>query len=93
MIAQVNRYPANDRWIAISTDAYNQLGAEGEALHRDCHKQGIGLLRVSSGGKVTILSCPTPQPLPNGYNDFLSCYAGEKAMRNELEAAAVEPAE
>ena len=85
VIAQVKDYPANERWIAISTDAYNQLGAEQETLHQDCHKEGIGLLRISSGEKVTVLSSSRSKKLPKGYEDFLICYAREKSIRKKLQ--------
>lgn len=84
VIAQVKRYPANEQWLAISTDVYNQLGQEQGVLHKDCQKEGIGLIRVSAGQLVTLLEAPRAQSLPRGYQDYLACYAREKVIRAKL---------
>ncbi len=85
VIAQVKDYPANEQWIAISTDAYNQLGAEQETLYKDCQKEGIGLMRISAGEQATLLNAPEPKNLPKGYQDFLVCYARGKSVRKKLQ--------
>ena len=85
VIAQVKDYPANEQWIALSADAYNQIGAEQETLHKDCHKEGIGLIRISSGKKVTLLSSPKSKNPPKGYQDFFTCYARKKSIRQKLQ--------
>jgi hypothetical protein len=86
VINQVKRYPANEQWIALSTDAYNQLGAEEQRiLHRECQKKGVGLLRVSAGEKVAPLETPQSQSLPRGCKDFLSCYVRAECIRDRLQ--------
>jgi hypothetical protein len=88
VISQIKRYPANEQWIAISTDVYNQLsGEEQSSLRTDCQRQGIGLIRVSAGEKINILEEAKPQKLPKGYEDFLECYAREFSLRKKLELA------
>jgi hypothetical protein len=92
VIAQVRRYPANEQWIALSTDVYNQLGTEGQRiLHKDCQKKGIGLMRISSGGKVISLEIPKPQNLPKGYKDFLTCYARAEIIQKRLQEKVERP--
>ena len=49
VIRQVKRYPANEQWVAVSADAYISLADDlQDALHTDCRREGIGLLRVRS---------------------------------------------
>jgi hypothetical protein len=85
VIAQVRRYPADEQWIGLSTDVYNQLGTEGQRiLHKDCQSKGIGLIRISSGGRVKSLEMPKLQNLPRGHNDFLFCYARAETVRKRL---------
>jgi hypothetical protein len=81
VIDQVRNYPANEQWIAISADAYDQLETEQEGLHKDSHKEGIGLMRISVGEQVTLLSTPVPKE----HQDFLTCYAREKSIRQKLQ--------
>lgn len=84
VMSQVKRYPANERWIALSTDVFNEIGQKQRTLRKDCQRAGIGLVRVSAGEKITLLEKPKSQKLPRGYEDFLSCYAKEKILRKKL---------
>ena len=91
VIQQVKRYPANESWVGISADAYNMLyPEEQDALHADCRKEGIGLLRVQSAAHVTLLEEPLPRRAPKGYADFLACYARSKVIRQKLRIEAEE---
>lgn len=84
-IAQIKRYPANEQWIVLSTDVHNMLNGEKQlALHKDCQREGIGLLRISAGKKVTLMEVPKPHSLPKGYDDFLVCYAKGHQIRRKL---------
>jgi hypothetical protein len=86
VINQVKRYPANEKWIAMSTDAYNLLKPEErKTLRKDCRSEGIGLMRISAGEKVNLLESPVPQDSPTDCRDFLECYARAEAIRRELE--------
>lgn len=85
VIAQVKRYPANEWWIALSADAFNQMNREQQqSLLRDVRREGIGFLRVSSASRVVPLEMPKFKPVKKGYADFLSCYAREKSLREKL---------
>lgn len=84
VIDQVRRYPANERWIALSTDALNDLGVQKDTLIADCQRAGVGLLRVSAGRRVTVLAQPRYVALRNGGADLLSCYSRENAIRARL---------
>jgi len=57
IIEQVKRYPADEQWIAISTDAYNKYNSrEGNKLLLKAKASGIGLVLVSAGNKAEIRS-------------------------------------
>lgn len=89
VISQAKRYPANEQWVALSSDAYNDLGRDfQQALHTNCQKEGIGLIQVRSGANVTPLETAKPKALPKGYTDFLVCYARSATMRQRLRAKA-----
>lgn len=85
VIGQVKRYPANEQWIALPTDAFNQLNREQQqSFLKDVRREGIGFLRVSPGSRVVPVEVPEYNPTPNSYADFLSCYAREKGLREKL---------
>jgi hypothetical protein len=86
VINQVKRYPANEKWIAMSTDAYNLLRPEEQTTLREaCRRDGIGLMRVSAGERVNLLERPIPQDPPKDCRDFLECYARTEDIRSKLE--------
>lgn len=85
VVRQVKRYPANEQWIAVSADSHNDLDdALQEALLTDCRKEGLGLLRVRSAGRVTLLEKPRSRTPPEGLSDFLTCYARSDLIRQKL---------
>jgi len=85
VVRQVKRYPANEQWIAVSADAYNELDDSlRDALLTDCQKEGLGLLRVRSATHVTPLEKPQPRTQPKGLRDFLACYARSDVIRQKL---------
>ena len=89
VVRQVKRYPANERWIAVSADAYNRLADDlRDALHTACQNEGIGLMRVRSATQITFLEEPRPQRPPKGLEDFLQCYAQSNAVRQRLRTIA-----
>ncbi len=89
VVRQVKRYPANERWIAVSADAYNRLADDlRDALHTACRNEGIGLLRVRSAAQITFLEEPRQQRPPKGLDDFLECYARSSVIRQRLRATA-----
>jgi hypothetical protein len=56
IIEQVKRYPADERWIALSVDAFkncNQI-EDGKLLSK-AKSKGIGIIVVSAGNKVKCL--------------------------------------
>jgi hypothetical protein len=85
VVRQVKRYPANEQWIAVSADAYNEIAGDlQDALRTDCRREGIGLLRVRSATQITFLEEPRPQRPPKSLDDFLQCYARSNAIRQRL---------
>jgi hypothetical protein len=86
VVRQVKRYPANEQWIAVSADAYNELDAAlQDALLTDCRREGLGLLRVRSAGQVTLMEKPQSRTPPKGLDDFLTCYARSDVIRRKLQ--------
>ena len=85
VVRQVKRYPANEQWIAVSADAYNELDASlQDALLIDCRREGLGLLRVRSAGRVIPMEKPQSKTPPKGLDDFLACYARSGIIRQKL---------
>jgi hypothetical protein len=85
IINQVRRYPANEQWIAISSDAYNRLStSHRQKLHQGCQKHGIGFIQVTSSTKVKCLEVAIAMETPKGVSDFLVCYARGDALRRKL---------
>mgnify|MGYP001426103944 CR=1 FL=1 len=55
IIEQVKRYPADEKWIAISIDALNGCNKyDSEMLVYKAQSTGIGILVVSAGNKVDV---------------------------------------
>ena len=89
VVRQVKRYPANEQWIAVSADAYNEIASNlQDALRTDCQREGIGLLRVRSATQIAYLEEARPQRPPKGLDDFLQCYAQSNAIRERLRTMA-----
>lgn len=89
VIQQVKRYPADERWIAVSADAYNLLGSQQETLHICCQREGIGLLQVRSINSVKRLETPRPRTSKR-HVEFLEFYARSGIIRRKLHAKAEE---
>ena len=88
VITQVKQYPADERWIALSRDAYDWLQPKDqEALCKACAKNGIGLLQVSPRKEPTVLLAPKPTSLPKRLASFLDCYACAEYVRTKLYGA------
>jgi hypothetical protein len=89
VVRQVKRYPANEQWIAVSADAYNEIAGDLQAaLRSECQREGIGLMRVRSATHITFLEEPRPQRPPKGLDDFLECYARSTMIREQLRTMA-----
>lgn len=85
VVRQVKRYPANEQWIAVSSDAYNSLDSKWrEALCAACRREGIGLLRVQSAANISFLERPRLRKVPRGRADFLECYSRSSNIRRKL---------
>lgn len=85
VVTQIKRYPANYQWIALPTDMFNKVpDSNQKTLLKDCAKDGIGLLKVSAGNRITIIQEPVFRNSPKRHNDFLECYDAEKYLRKQL---------
>src|SRR4051795_7964164 len=88
VIKQVKGYPADEQWVAVSTDAYNLLDSEWqEVLRAACQREGIGLLRVRSATHVELLETPRPRrprKVSKQHGVFLACYSRSNVIRQKL---------
>jgi hypothetical protein len=93
VVKQAERYPANEKWIALSTDIYNRLVNENQSDHFEkiCLKSGIGLIRVTSSTKCHELVQPKAIPTPKNLDSFLVCYAREQVIRDQIALTLREP--
>jgi uncharacterized membrane protein YiaA len=85
VIEQVRKYPANEQWIALSTDAFNRLsdGARNLLL-QDCQTYNIGLLFVSPGRKVRCVVKPMRKTTVGLSENHLASYASGGEIHREL---------
>jgi len=68
IIQQVKRYPADEKWIAISKDAYNSYNkTENGLLVTHARADGIGVLVVSTSDKVVVELYPKMKSSREGY--------------------------
>ena len=68
IIQQVKRYPADEKWIAISKDAYNSYNkTENGLLISHARADGIGILVVSTSDKVVVELYPKMKLSREGY--------------------------
>lgn len=84
VVDQINKYPANEKWISISTDSYNwfdELTKEG--ICKKCKSEGIGLLLISPGKKAKIIEYPKPSN-KNKKVDFLRYYSKGSEIKDIL---------
>lgn len=82
VIKQIETYPANEKWIALSTDSFNNLSIkEQNVLLNKCKKKYIGLLLVSSGEKVRIKNYPVNLKPRFTKKDYLTRYYIGKKIR------------
>lgn len=65
-LEQLRRYPANEKWLAISSDTF-ESEVELKTLRFYCRREGIGLIEVSTTGKMTQHAFPKPKLVGNDY--------------------------
>lgn len=84
VINQIKCYPANDKWIAIPSDTYNQLVAKNtqKPLLKDCRKEGIGLIQIRPGFQSSILL--EPKTTWNQKSQYLDCYRKGRQLLKRL---------
>lgn len=89
VIQQLGRYPANERWVAVSTDVFNDLPAKEAALFKwMLRKNGMGLLLVSPRRKVRVEQKPKFQAAKLGdHSSYLRAYKRGPEMMEQLDSA------
>lgn len=65
-LEQLRRYPANEKWLAISSDTF-ESEKELKILRYYCRRDGIGLIEVNAAGKMTPHAFPKPKLVGNDY--------------------------
>lgn len=84
IIEQIRRYPANEKWIAISKDAFkffNKLN-DNELIFR-AKKYGIGILVISSKLKIEVF-LDSKEDKSTKHTDFLKYYIKGEKIRESL---------
>lgn len=80
-IEQLARYPANEKWIAIGEDSIVKPG-EFQQLRRQCRKNGVGLIMVTSAGKLRLKEIPRPR---HTFNNYLDSYGKEATIMKAID--------
>lgn len=86
VLKQLQKYPANERWVAIGADSIREK-AVYRKFRKRCIRAGVGLLVVSRNGTVSIESLPNPK-YESIKQDFLAHYKRGANIRNDLFASA-----
>ena len=81
VLAQVARYPGNERWLAIAQDALDSSPHAVADLRKDCQAMGIGLLGVNRRGNSAVYQLAARDRDPG---DMISEYRRGDSMRHEL---------
>jgi|GEM_PF-1826002 len=79
-IEQLERYPANEKWIAVGEDTFARP-REYDVLYDQCRKLGIGLIVVTARGKMRRRLTPSPR---HAFNDYLSSYGKREQVLEEI---------
>lgn len=81
-LRQLGKYPSNEGWIAIGIDSIKDQ-AKFSLLKSKCRQKGIGLLVVSTDGRVSVQSVAKYRPSPPG-KDAVSSYICDTEIREAL---------
>lgn len=83
VVEQIEQYPADERWLAFSKDAFYDLTFEKQKqLKLICRYHGIGLLVADGKGNIERLS--KPKFKWDWWHDYLRFYAREKEIRKSI---------
>lgn len=86
VVRQLERYPADEQWVACSTDAFKCIPPDHKTeILNKCKTRNLGLLLVSPGAKCKVQCQPALQPLPKKPVDYLERYVRGDAIRKALE--------
>ena len=89
VLQQALHYPADEQWIALSSDAWNKLTPEARrAFQKDCTHHGVGLLRVNGWTQVYPMLRPQRRPASNQSHGYLSDYAACARLYHQLRTQA-----
>lgn len=80
-IEQLDRYPANEKWIAVGEDTFVRP-EEYDVLYDQCRKLGIGLIVVTARGRAERRLTPRPR---HAFNDYLGSYGKRDQVLEKIE--------
>ncbi len=83
VLQQIDQYPANEQWLAISIDSEKDLSSKKmKALLQLCKAKGVGILVVHPSGK---LNCPNRARMRwQLFGDYLNYYSLEVQIKQYL---------
>lgn len=83
VLEQVEQYPANEKWISISEDSFNDISPKGQNnFLKICRSRGYGLIIV--GKKKKAKRFYRPKRVGKLLGDYLKYYSLEKDIRAYL---------
>ncbi len=83
VLSQVEQYPANEKWISISQDSFEDIGDVGQnAFMKVCKRRGYGLIIVDS--KKQNHQHYTPKKQFRLWGSYVKFYSLEEEIRNFL---------
>jgi hypothetical protein len=83
VLSQVEQYPANEKWISISEDSFQDIDKKGQdAFLKVCKSRGYGLIIVDEKKRNKLLFKPKKHYRPWG--SFVKFYSLEKEIRDYL---------
>lgn len=81
VVSQIRQYPANEQWLAFSTDSFDRMNKEERRhLLKICRARGIGILEVRKKDKVKVNLKPRFQS--NFGRGFLYFYSKENEIKD-----------
>lgn len=83
VLEQVEQYPANEKWISISEDSFNDISGKGQgAFLKICKSRGYGLIIVDKKKKPRRFY--RPKKINKFWGDYLTFYSLENDIRKYL---------
>ncbi len=76
---QMRQYPANEKWLAVAEDCFDDNKMTEEDLMKVCKKANVGLICVTDRGKIDVMVKPVKQ-----FGNFLPYYSKDSRISGYL---------